>query len=271
MENCMNTLLKQTTVCLSVALSLALPGLAHSATIDHYPRDAGIGYTGFGEVTDQPTTYFFGQTFIAPGGNALDLTFDMYNRDSYPNEVNFTVLLAKMGDTPGGVTPTEILYESNLQSAAVNDGWTTFTVGLGDTPLTSGQAYAFIFDSFITRDGLNDRAGIGANEATGGYDDGYAFAININPQLFNNPDFQTANGASAQRDFIFANPGLENAFGGCLTCVNEMNRQNDVAFRLTTDSSVSAVPLPASVWLLSSGLAGLVGIARRRYATDIMA
>ncbi|RRQ21596.1 VPLPA-CTERM sorting domain-containing protein [Thiohalobacter thiocyanaticus] len=31
-----------------------------------------------------------------------------------------------------------------------------------------------------------------------------------------------------------------------------------------SEASLSAVPVPAAVWLFGSGLAGLVGIARRR-------
>ncbi len=37
-----------------------------------------------------------------------------------------------------------------------------------------------------------------------------------------------------------------------------------VAYQLHTEGTVSAVPVPAAVWLFGSGLLGLVGIARRK-------
>ena len=51
-------------------------------------------------------------------------------------------------------------------------------------------------------------------------------------------------------------PGMENGpFGGF-----------NAAFNLTAPGLVSAVPVPAAVWLFGSGLLGLVGVARRRKA-----
>ena len=38
----------------------------------------------------------------------------------------------------------------------------------------------------------------------------------------------------------------------------------NAAFELTGAGLVSAVPVPAAVWLFGSGLVGLAGVARRR-------
>ncbi len=38
----------------------------------------------------------------------------------------------------------------------------------------------------------------------------------------------------------------------------------DVKYRLTLQGTVTAIPVPAAIWLLGSGLLGLVGVARRK-------
>ena len=59
---------------------------------------------------------------------------------------------------------------------------------------------------------------------------------------------------------------------GSLTTVNAPGMENgpfpgfNAAFNLTAPGLVSAVPVPAAVWLFGSGLLGLVGVARRKQA-----
>jgi len=49
-------------------------------------------------------------------------------------------------------------------------------------------------------------------------------------------------------------------------CVNATNVEENIIGSSWTASEVSAVPVPAAVWLFGSGLIGLIGVARRKNA-----
>lgn len=75
------------------------------------------------------------------------------------------------------------------------------------------------------------------------------------------------NGASigtAQMMYMFATNGAGNASASNVYVGGLINI--DSAGNITVTNPMSATPIPAAIWLLGSGLAGLVGIGRRRAA-----
>ena len=64
---------------------------------------------------------------------------------------------------------------------------------------------------------------------------------------------------------IFANDGTGNGVTGLFGWNNGMRTPGQYEYSLTIETSeISAVPVPAAVWLFGSGLIGLVGLARRK-------
>ncbi len=86
----------------------------------------------------------------------------------------------------------------------------------------------------------------------------------------NNANYTAVGLLGSKMDFFFVSPSSGIASGK--PTVNQyLNTAGNSTWMLNTDSSlvfqaanVSAVPVPAAVWLFGSGLLGMVGIARRR-------
>lgn len=84
--------------------------------------------------------------------------------------------------------------------------------------------------------------------------------------------FTPTNGSAAPGDYIFYSAGLGFTVHGIDMDGNSI--EQDIAFDACTSQSdscaftrtVSAVPVPAAVWLFGSGLLGLLGLAKRRAA-----
>ncbi|MFI3199128.1 MAG: PEP-CTERM sorting domain-containing protein, partial [Methylococcaceae bacterium] len=49
--------------------------------------------------------------------------------------------------------------------------------------------------------------------------------------------------------------------------VLSFNNRNDAAYNVLDNVSVSAVPVPAAIWLFGTGLLSLTGFSRKRNAT----
>lgn len=82
----------------------------------------------------------------------------------------------------------------------------------------------------------------------------------------------TAASSSAIGTWLFTNYGTEHfgadtyrAYGDSITA-SLTDGSTNIAFLEWTESNVSAVPVPAAVWLFCSGLLGIVGMARRKAA-----
>jgi len=116
----------------------------------------------------------------------------------------------------------------------------------------------FFGNNFIA-DELNNGAWTNGQSSTNGWGSGTPNGVGA-PQSFNGAGFE--NGAAlgqAQSMYLLATTGADvaNVYKAATTVTLGTNGE------LTT---YSAVPVPASVWLLGSGLMGLVGIGRRRKA-----
>jgi len=122
--------------------------------------------------------------------------------------------------------------------------------GVGDYAIdtVTGIVSAAAPDAVGTADG-NIHFTIGANQIAGTID--FAWSSSAGIRVVNVWDINADGSLS-----YAAVPGMEN---GPFPAYN-------AGFKLTGAGLVSAVPVPAAVWLFGSGLLGLVGVARRRKA-----
>ena len=164
---------------------------------------------------------------------------------------------------------------SGLMSADFSGGGTSFPIlkveRLGEGFLTNGGEVTVSFDAFsdLQTQNINNGPFDGNvvfiaeffTERTG--DNGAVNRILLGPPTFLTTDWQNF-------EYTFdmaadAGGGLSMLFkadcGGNTNCRFDAYIDN-----LSIETDVSAVPVPAAVWLFGSGLLGLVGVARRKKA-----
>lgn len=117
-----------------------------------------------------------------------------------------------------------------------------------DDNVTTNESLKLEFDQVVTINSTTFRNGNHGTSFTGVFDltiDGFTtFGITL-AHLYNVPLTGTS--------FTFSNPNVGGGSGV----------SNDKQFYIET-MEVAAVPVPAAVWLLSSGLLGIIGVARRK-------
>jgi hypothetical protein len=168
-----------------------------------------------------------------------------------------------------------------IVSAASNSGNQTGTAGLEGVSITSGGN-----PSAITLAGMNslvlaaqsEIADWGANSTSGTFFDaaGTSTASAANGPLTSSGNFNqgTLSAASIGTATAFynilanTNTATTGGIGGHKTATTtyagfwDLSSTGDLTYNIVT----SPVPLPAAVWLLGSGLLGLIGVGRRRAA-----
>jgi hypothetical protein len=243
-----------------------------------YSRDLGINLTSFlynGASAPTAGSYPFNTTLNADtplvAGNVTDLGYTLsFGTDS--------LMTSWLGD--GSMLASDVMWGitavDGVGTGSAYRALTTVTAGAASAGTTNSELGSFEvkFDGFVNAHNalgtnaanLNGSSGSdssndpGANAATGfGVNWGGASSFNAAGAI----------GESMEFFFLAQNGTLP---GGNITSARYGNTEGFATWTLNADSSfvymapdaVSAVPVPAAVWLFGSGLLGLVGISRRK-------
>jgi len=136
-----------------------------------------------------------------------------------------------------------------------------FGLTTGDTITATG-----IFDDSVLT------SGSGSIDFSSG--SGNTMTINVGTETFNaandtgfstgsGPNITLANLALTDFDFL-ANTGINGAAADFSSYFAEFDDFDGLYGEWRTNIEITAVPVPAAVWLFGSGLIGLVGVARRK-------
>jgi len=200
--------------------------------------DLGINITSFNFATTQTFTLDGSLTQLTSDLGAAASAFDVVagNQNSLNNYAGEYFIST-------GVKATG-LVSSNVNSAALLIGNYTAN-NLGDTGITAAATYA-------SATGANNDFWSGTNS------DDPGLPLGLNAQ-----NFGTAPGtASSWYKYLAVNPDVGS------TAASVSTLQGTWGFNAATDvltyTAPSAVPLPAALWLMLSGLGGLGVVARRR-------
>lgn len=212
--------------------SIALMQPSQAALID-VPYNSSACCIGEYSPTTHVTSYW-AQTFIVPAAKVGDLKLLISNNEQFPGSVfDFHLLVT---ETNSGFQPTSILYESSTIS--VSDRFPTeFTFDLSGLTFVQGIKYAFVIDTYATRNGLIDIGNFFINTNPSAYVEGEMYTL-----------FATEQGRTA--DFNAA----------------WMPASSDMSFSLGASKLVSAVPEPETYVLILAGI-GLMGVMTRRRKT----
>lgn len=224
------------------AVVLATSGAAQAITIDETDMIVSI-------VRDGLT----GDSMLV---NTNVQTWDVFNRvtTSWQSDAAMT---AAIGNFIAGATDVRFWAIGALSSSALTGGTVITLTGepLIDTAAANGTPTNF--NSFVL--GANN---VWFNDAPTDYVAGIPSgdrAHFVNNQLSTNLLTPVSMGEDL--------PVFESSFGfftGFQTSDTGLDWNLDPNGQLSLGSAVSAVPVPAAVWLFGSGLLGLVGVARRR-------
>ena len=218
-------------IIISLALcflfAVAGPGRIHAAVIDNFPEETFLSSLG------EPFSPYFAQTFTALPGVANDLAVLLAGY-SGPDDVDFHLLITEVTGSGLDFHPTTVLFESPGITFSSSAPATVIHIPLPNLSLVPGNTYAFIFDAFVTRDGLDGTARVATN---GTYADG-AFYFN---QGF----------GGDTRDEHFADQWF---FAEAIYTPP----YHDLAFQM------NFIPAPAAAWLFGSGLLVMMSFYRRQ-------
>lgn len=194
----------------------------------YVPADAGACCVG---ETHTLTNAYLAQTFEATGVNPASITLGLVNNlpgDVPPASFQFRLLFT---EAYPGFHPGTILFESaNLAIPASVMGFNEMTFAIAGVTFDVGSEYAWILDTYVTRDGIEDAGGWFANigHDVPPYLDGVLYVANT-----------TGLGRAADFESTWTNTGFDAAF------------------------LISYVPEPPVLALLAIALAGF-GFSRRR-------
>jgi hypothetical protein len=202
-------------------------GYVASPSDTYLPADAGACCIGEGTNI---TNVYLAQTFIATGEKPNELLLGLSN-NSYPiAPFQFRILFTEY--TPG-FHPGDVLWESkDLAIDASVGGYNEYAFKISGLKLDVGTQYAWILDTYVTRDGVSDTGGYFAN--IGGGAPGYAGGA-----------LYMGNATGSGRTADFASAWVNTGF--------------DASFLISYK-----VPEPAMLGLVVVGLAGLAGWRRRK-------
>lgn len=163
------------------------------------------------------------------------------------------------GDLVGAATAGGLRYLSTAAAGMAATWATEKNNGL--------TGYAIMDTSYLT--GANAAIAVGAtgNSATFANGDAGYFSPSMDSWFNNTPMNAASAGLGGTQSFYFAtNTGSTTAFAtkNNPISVTEQIGTWTLAANGDLNYSVSAVPVPAAVWLLGSALVGLVGVSRRR-------
>lgn len=180
---------------------------------------------------------YWAQTFYAPSEKVGDLKIWGLNNEQYPGSVFDFRLLITATNSDYGFQPTSVLYESPKVSLN-NQFITGLTFDLSQLTFAQGTKYAFVIDSYVTRDGLIDIGQFMVNTNPDAYPAGGSYAL-----------IATGNGRPADLNARW----------------NLMDNLT-ISFSLDATNAVSAIPEPETYSLLLAGLAVVGAAAKRRNA-----
>lgn len=182
---------------------------------------------------------YFGQTFLARGNTATNLTFSVgSNASEYtPGPFNFRTLILDIGNS-NTISNAKIMFESDAISVAQTE-LTPISLDLNNLAFVEGHRYAWAIDTVSMRDGIADLGFFGVGDPIyttdpDAYVDGRLFYL-----------IATESGRDADLAYTWT-PG-ESSWA--------------MAFDMTF--AKAEVSEPAPIALLAAGLAGL-GFVRRR-------
>lgn len=199
--------------------------------------DGVMNTSSFGEGS----TVTYGQTFVVTStDNVLD-SFSFWIDDSLnPDFIHFSAYVMEWEDgislSPSHAVGS-ILYQSDEQVTTNNgsiNGMEMFTFDTGGLQLETGVKYVAILSSVEYLDGVHGSGSVGSVGIGGG-------------DVYGAGDFVSQNSADTSQ---FTSGGWNVASASTV----------DLAFRAT----FSPVPIPPAIWLFTSGLIGLIGLARRQ-------
>lgn len=200
---------------------------------------------------------------VAPAIASANLvTNGSFEQPSFVGPSTFVLFTSIPGWTPVGVSVLDITREqpglpasdgTQLSDLSVDEGYGRGIIS-DSIALTLGQQYHFSFDlasyidgttqynssvdwSFLSSGNTSVFSGTATNSSSG--------------QTWSNFSYDwVATTSNIQLQFLTRNPGLQSG---------DYNKNS-----LLDNVSLTAVPVPASLWLLGSGLVGLFGLKKRK-------
>jgi hypothetical protein len=204
---------------------------ALASEIDVSAADANVGLCCVGEYHPGHISSYWAQTFNALTGYPTSLTVYLLDNvtPSAPGPFDYHLLVTDLSASGSGFHPQNALWESGPLFASLID-YVPVTVNLSGLNLNSGDEYAWIIDTAIMDDGIND-VGQSLAYTTNPYPEGSFYA-----------QFETGGGRAAD----FAAPWFGDA-------------SIDLAFVMKFSNTPALVPEPSSLRVFISALGLLFG------------
>lgn len=239
-----------------------------------YTRDLGITIDQFlAAGTTAPvsgSTYAFNPsaTPATAPGNVVTPGYKLtFGADS--------LLQSFMGATGSGTLNSGIIWNIGAADSSGVNRYLTTTNAPASTPssLTGGQLRTFAnVDGYLggaNALGTNFTGTNGSNTATPA--DGTAYFTTFGNNWLGSANFDSTASVGQNLNFLMLSTvGTKSTTPIAVTEYKNVNGNamwnlaSDGTLTYSAPAAVSAVPVPAAVWLLGSGLIGMVGVARRR-------